>query len=141
MNTWRVDKQALVDLPDVAYLVKQLERLDAGESGILDSVRRREARARSHPGTAKPHVELVHDASESAAVVEVRTGDRAGLLYALGHALSEAKLSIRSAHVSTLAGQAIDTFYVTEADGSPPSSERSREAVSALTAAAEIGGS
>ena len=141
VNTWRVDKQALVDLPDVAYLVKQLERLDAGESGILDSVRRREARARSHPGTAKPHVELVHDASESAAVVEVRTGDRAGLLYALGHALSEAKLSIRSAHVSTLAGQAIDTFYVTEADGSPPSTKRSREAVSALTAAADIAGS
>ena len=60
-----------------------------------------------------------------------------GLLYALGHALSEAKLSIRSAHVSTLAGQAIDTFYVTEADGSPPSEERSREAVSALATAAD----
>ncbi len=137
VNTWRVDKQSLADLPDVAYLVKQLERLDAGEGGILDSVRRREARARSQPGTAKPHVELVHDASESAAVLEVRTGDRAGLLYALGHALSEAKLSIRSAHVSTLAGQAIDTFYVTEADGSPPSEERSREAVSALATAAD----
>ena len=49
VNTWRVDKQTLVDLPDVAYLVKQLERLDAGESGILDSVRRREARVRSRP--------------------------------------------------------------------------------------------
>ena len=60
-------------------------------------------------------------------MVEVRTGDRAGLLWALGHALSRCRLSIRSAHISTLAGQAIDTFYVTEADGSrPPSPERSR---------------
>ena len=57
-----------------------------------------------------------------AAVIEVRTGDRAGLLYALGRSLSEIKLSIRSAHISTLAGQAIDTFYVTEVDGSDPAS-------------------
>ena len=57
-------------------------------------------------------------------MIEVRTGDRAGLLYALGRALSEIRLSIRSAHISTLAGQAIDTFYVTEPDGSPPSPSR-----------------
>ena len=44
-------------LPDVTYLVKQ-ERLDAGESGILDPVRRREARARNRPDTSKSHVEL-----------------------------------------------------------------------------------
>ena len=79
------------------------------------------------------------DASESAAVVEVRTADRAGLLYALGRALSEQRLSIRSAHISTLAGQAIDTFYVTEADGSPPDAARSEAAVQARqTAAAGI---
>ena len=64
------------------------------------------------------------EASETAAVVEVRSGDRAGLLYALGRALSERRLSIRSAHISTLAGQAIDTFYVTEVDGSAPPRRR-----------------
>jgi [protein-PII] uridylyltransferase len=69
-------------------------------------------------------------------VVEVRTGDRPGLLYALGDALSQAGLSIRSAHVATLAGQAIDTFYLTEPDGSPPSSPREQEALAALVAAA-----
>ncbi len=136
VNTWRVDKQLVADLPDVALLVKQLERLDAGETSMLDAVRRREARARSQPVESRPHVELVHDASESAAVVEVRAADRAGLLYALGGALSEAQLSIRSAHISTLAGQAIDTFYVTEADGSPPDEQRTLDAVGALTRAA-----
>jgi [protein-PII] uridylyltransferase len=69
-------------------------------------------------------------------VIELRTSDRAGLLYALGRALSEAGLSIRSAHISTLAGQAIDTFYVTEADGSALDDARSDEAVTALRAAA-----
>ena len=46
------------------------------------------------------------------------------------------RISIRSAHISTLAGQAIDTFYVTEADGSPPDDARSEAAVQALQMAA-----
>ena len=100
---------------------------------MLSAVQRREARARARTGVAAaPYVEVVPDASESAAVIEVRTGDRAGLLYALGRALSEQRLSIRSAHISTLAGQAIDTFYVTEADGSTPDDARSEAAVQAL---------
>jgi [protein-PII] uridylyltransferase len=85
-----------------------------------------------------PYLELVHGASETAAVVEVRTADRAGLLYTLGRSLSAIRLSIRSAHISTLAGQAIDTFYITEVDGSAPSPSRAHEAVDALTAAAGI---
>jgi [protein-PII] uridylyltransferase len=85
-----------------------------------------------------PYVELIRDASETAAVIEVRTGDRAGLLYALGRSLSDIKLSIRSAHISTLAGQAIDTFYITEVDGSAPSAPRTQEAIEVLTVAAGI---
>ncbi len=135
VNTWRVDQQIASDLPDPAYLVKQLERLEAGDPTVLKSVVRRERRVQaSRPAT--PFVELVPDASATAAVVEVRAGDRSGLLYALGRALATERLSIRSAHVSTLAGQAIDTFYVTEADGSTPSQQRADRAVQVLTAAA-----
>jgi [protein-PII] uridylyltransferase len=138
VNTWRVDKEAVSDLPDSAYLVNQLSRLEAGETGVLTSVQRREARAHGTGAVPNPYVELVHDASETAAVVEVRAGDRAGLLYALGRSLSDIQLSIRSAHISTLAGQAIDTFYITEVDGSTPSLSRAQEAVAALTVAAGI---
>jgi [protein-PII] uridylyltransferase len=70
-------------------------------------------------------------------VLEVRTGDRSGLLWALGASLSNVGLSIRSAHVATLAGQAIDTFYVTEPDGSRPDARRDQEALTALVAAAK----
>ena len=45
INTWRVDKQRVTDLPDVALLVKQLELLQAGDTAVLTRVRRREARA------------------------------------------------------------------------------------------------
>lgn len=149
VNTWRVDKQHRDDLPDPAFLVKQLERLEQGDSTVLTAVRRREARAASSGqvaedlrsaarGAGSPYTELVTGASETAVVVEVRSTDRPGLLYALGDALARQRLSIRSAHVSTLAGQAIDTFYLTEADGSRPDAARSQAAVQALAAAAGL---
>lgn len=139
VNTWRVDKELVAEVPDLAFLVQQLERLEAGDRTVLEPIRRREARAHgagSRP--AKPYVEQVIGASDLAAVIEVRTSDRVGLLYALGGALSRAQLSIRSAHIATLAGQAIDTFYLTEVDGSRPSDTRTREAVRELTAAAGL---
>ena len=139
VNTWRVDKQLPTDVPDPAFLVKQLERLEQGDSTVLAPVRRREARSLAASAPSEPWVELVEDASESAVVVEVRTQDRPGLLYALGHAVAEARLSIRSAHASTLAGLAIDTFYLTEPDGSRPGPDRSRTALQALVTAAGPG--
>jgi [protein-PII] uridylyltransferase len=57
-------------------------------------------------------------------------------LYALGQGLTAARLSIRSAHISTLAGQAIDTFYLTEVGGSVPTADRAAEAVHVLRLAA-----
>ena len=69
-------------------------------------------------------MEPVRGASATAAVIEVRTGDRAGCCTRSAVAAASAGLSIRSAHIGTLAGQAIDTFYVTEADGSRPPAPR-----------------
>ena len=72
-------------------------------------------------------------------MIELRAGDRSGLLYALGRSLADGTLSVRSAHISTLAGQAIDTFYLTEVDGSQLTDERADQAIEALTAAAGPG--
>jgi [protein-PII] uridylyltransferase len=135
VNTWRVDKDKPGDIPDPAFLTKELERLEAGDQSMLSGVRRREARVRPDAQSA-PYVQLIPDASENALVLEVRTSDRPGLLYAVGRALAGQRFSIRSAHISTLAGQAIDTFYVTEADGSFPDAQRSRAMVDILTATA-----
>jgi [protein-PII] uridylyltransferase len=139
VNTWRVDKAKPGDVPDPAFLTKELERLEAGDQTMLDALQRREARVRSSADFAPPYVQLIPDASETAAVVEVRTADRPGLLYALGRALAAKRLSIRSAHISTLAGQAIDTFYVTEVDRSRPGPGRSRTMVETLAAAVRTG--
>src|SRR3712207_7719139 len=55
-NTWRVDKEVLADLPDTAVLVKELQRLEQGDSTVLSGIRRRESRvlsARSEEHTSE----------------------------------------------------------------------------------------
>jgi [protein-PII] uridylyltransferase len=134
VTTWRTDAETIADLPDPGHLASELNRLAENDQRPLAPIQRHEARAPRDD--QPPVVRLVDDASRSAAVIEVRTADRRGLLYAIGAQLASAGLSIRSAHVSTLAGQAIDTFYITEADNTMPSSDRCAEAVRLLTAAA-----
>ncbi len=134
VNTWRVDADDPADLPDPAYLAGELQRLADHDHRALTSVQRRELRAAAQD--RRPHVRLIDEASRSAAVVEVRVTDRSGLLYALGAALASAGFSIRSAHVTTLAGQAVDIFYLTESDGGRPGPDRGAEAVRCLARAA-----
>ncbi|MBO0810857.1 MAG: ACT domain-containing protein, partial [Microlunatus sp.] len=137
VSTWLTDAETSAELPDPAHLAGELHRLADHDQRVLDSVRRFEERSRGDDRL--PIVRLVPQASRSAAVIEVRVADRRGLLYAIGAALAEAGLSIRSAHVTTLAGQAIDTFYITEPDNTIPDPDRCAEAVKLLTAAAGAG--
>ncbi|HVD64622.1 MAG TPA: hypothetical protein VNC14_10020, partial [Lapillicoccus sp.] len=55
-----------------------------------------------------------------------------GLLHDIGITLSRASLSVRSAHIATYAGQALDTFYVTEFGGRPLPPARVAQAVSMI---------
>jgi [protein-PII] uridylyltransferase len=57
---------------------------------------------------------------------------RPGLLFRIGASITESKIDIRSAIVTTLGAEAIDTLYVTELTGGPLSSERAREVASHL---------
>ncbi len=151
VNTWLIETRSPEDLPDKAYLIGQLERLAAEDSLALEPVRRREARAQRGSGQkadrgagrgagSAPMVQAVPDASESAVVAEIRAGDRSGLLWALGDAVASMGLTIRSAQLATLAGQAVDTLYLTEPDGARPDPDRAAAAILALRAAAEVSG-
>ena len=77
------------------------------------------------------------DASATATVVEVRAGDRLGLLRDLARALVDVGVEVRSAHIATIAAQTSDTFYVTERDGSVLSGARAAQLISALIDAAD----
>jgi [protein-PII] uridylyltransferase len=79
-----------------------------------------------------PEVEIFNDAATDATVIEVRSHDRPGLLFRIGAAITQSKIDIRSAIVTTLGAEAIDTLYVTELTGGPLTPERACEVASHL---------
>lgn len=84
------------------------------------------------PGDAprQAAVRALPEASTTASVIEVRADDRFGLLGTLAEAIRSSGVRVRSAHVETLAGHTIDTFYLTDADGGALS-DATRDAVMA----------
>jgi [protein-PII] uridylyltransferase len=83
-------------------------------------------------------VVLLPGASAENTVLEVRAADRPGLLHAIGAALAAVGVDLRSAHVATHAGQAVDVLYVSEPGGGQLSPPRVAETVSALVDAGAV---
>lgn len=137
VDTWWVEASGEVPAP--AVLRVDLQRLESGDTAVLDRLARRDASHRlRRPANDRPAVVVVPDASQSATVLEVRSQDRPGLLAGLGRALLERGVDIRSAHVATHAGQAVDVLYVVEAStGQALSPPRVGVVVAALVEAAD----
>lgn len=137
VDTWWVEPSG--EVPDPAVLRVSLQRLENGDTTVLERLARRDASARlRRPAHDRPAVVVVPDASETATVLEVRSQDRPGLLAGLGRALLTHGVDIRSAHVATHAGQAVDVLYVVESStGEPLSPPRVGEVVAALVEAAD----
>ncbi|WP_338932232.1 [protein-PII] uridylyltransferase [Streptomyces netropsis] len=108
--------------PEAARLRNDLVRALAGTLDIAGRLAEREAaygKRRRGVGHAPPRVSVARGVSRAATVVEVRAHDAPGLLHRIGRALDEAGVWVRSAHVSTLGANAVDTVYLTRQDGSP----------------------
>lgn len=116
--TWRV-AAAYGSLPQATRLRADLVRALDGSLDIRARLAERESAYPRRRGTQAPppRVTVVPDSSELATVIEVRAQDAPGLLHRIGRALEEAAVRVRSAHVSTLGANAVDTVYVTRADG------------------------
>jgi [protein-PII] uridylyltransferase len=72
----------------------------------------------SYEGEPLPtHVRFDSDASDHRTLIEVETEDRIGLLHVISQTLSGLHLDISAARICTERGAAIDSFYVSEADG------------------------
>jgi [protein-PII] uridylyltransferase len=119
--------------PDPAALEVDLRRVLAGR---LDVAARLERRARSHRPrkgvpVPPPRVTMIDDASETATVVEVRAHDRPGLLWRIGHVLGSFDMQVRAARVETLGAEAVDVFYIVDAEGHPVTDEAVRSLIRA----------
>ncbi len=117
---WRVAAE-YGSLPQAARLRADLVRALDGSLDITGRLAERDAAYPRRRGVVAPPPRVtVHPAaSRLATVIEVRAQDMPGLLHRIGHALEEAGVRMRSAHVSTLGANAVDAFYVTGSDGSP----------------------
>ncbi|MFD9247308.1 ACT domain-containing protein, partial [Streptomyces sp. NPDC059556] len=82
-----------------------------------------------------PRVTVAAADSRLATVIEVRAQDAPGLLHRIGRALEGAAVRVRSAHVSTLGANAVDTLYVTRPDGSLLPDEEAIDLARALESA------
>lgn len=82
-----------------------------------------------------PIVDTFLAAATDATVIEVRSHDRPALLFGIGDAITKCNIDIRSAIVTTLGAEAIDTLYVTEINGGALSHERAFEVAQKLRSA------
>jgi len=92
-------------------LADALEAAGKGEAATFEP-RKPQELGRAAAFSIVPTVMLDNDASEEATVVEASGRDRPGLLEALARAVSEAGLSIVSAHIDGYGERAVDAFYV-----------------------------
>jgi [protein-PII] uridylyltransferase len=81
-----------------------------------------------------PVVETFLDAATDATVIEVRSHDRPALLFSIGDTVRKCNIDIKSAIVTTLGAEAIDTLYVTEVGGGALTAERASEVASRIGA-------
>jgi [protein-PII] uridylyltransferase len=63
-------------------------------------------------------IELDNATSDTRTIIDLQAEDRVGLLYDVSRALTELNERVYLAKVATEKGAAIDTFYITEHDGS-----------------------
>lgn len=117
---WRVAAE-YGSLPQPARLRADLIRVLDGSLDIKGRLAEREAAYPRRRGLTAPppRVTVAAAGSRLATVMEVRAQDAPGLLHRIGRALEAAGVRVRSAHVSTLGANAVDTVYVTGPDGLP----------------------
>ncbi|MFE3875660.1 [protein-PII] uridylyltransferase [Kitasatospora sp. NPDC059146] len=135
--SWRVAAE-FGELPEAARLRADLRRALDGTLDVSRRLAERDAAAPRRKGipTPPPLVTVAPAvASATATVLEVRAHDAPGLLHRIGRALDGAGVRVRTAHVSTLGAEAVDSFYLTDPAGLPLAAERAREVAAAVRSA------
>ena len=97
-------------------MVAALESAACGDLPVAEP-RRLTENNRASAFSIAPSIAIDNDASPLATVVEASGRDRPGLLEGLARAISDAGLSIQSAHVHSYGERAVDAFYVVGSDG------------------------
>ncbi len=98
-----------------AEIEEHMKAVLTGEMSVTDLLTRRRRVEQTPPELV--HLVIHHDLSEQFTVIEVRTTEHIGMLYWVCRALSQLGWNIHSAKLTTWAGKAVGTFYITDAEG------------------------
>ncbi|NEM07229.1 [protein-PII] uridylyltransferase [Geodermatophilus normandii] len=124
--------------PQPTILADAVRAALEGTLPLAERLRQREADYRQDAARSAPPRISWHDSEvsgEATSIVEVRAGDRAGLLYRLTAALAAEGLDVTSARIETLGADAADYFYVCNHAGCPIDAEQRARVEAALGAA------
>lgn len=108
---------------DEAFWTKVAANVDLALSGKSDFMAKIESARKRIPRTPRvkrdipPAVRVDNKLTSKFTVVDVRCGDRIGLLYSLSRALADLGCDIHFAKIATNQGLVTDVFYVTEQGG------------------------
>ncbi len=125
VQEWTV-RPAFGDPPSIEQLSSDVRRAVDGTYDVGARLDKRDADYASPSGTAHPQpvVTAATDGSQGVTFLEVRAHDAPGLLYRVATALASADASIVGAKVSTLGSDAVDVFFVTDAEGEALTEDR-----------------
>jgi [protein-PII] uridylyltransferase len=124
--------------PVASILADAVRAALEGTLPLADRLRQREADYRQDAARGTPPRVSWHNGEvtgDATGIVEVRAGDRAGLLYRLTAALVTEGLDVTSARIETLGADAADHFYVANPSGEPISGDQRARVEAALAAA------
>jgi len=115
-------------LPDPTLIRGDLARAMDGNLALAERLLEKERSYAPRSPTGPRQAPAVHwfdDEATDATVLELRATDSIGLLCRVTAALERCGVDVRSARVSSMAGVAIDAFYVTNRAGQPiPAADR-----------------
>ena len=131
---WIVNLDPHAPIPTAEKLHQDLDMALRGQSDLERRIQERVDTYSKRPTipVPAPEVEAFTSASADATVFEVRSHDMPGLLFRIGDAVTRCRVDIRSAIVTTLGAEAIDTLYVTEIAGGPLTRQRADEVADRL---------
>jgi [protein-PII] uridylyltransferase len=134
---WIVSPSQFATVADAETIKEAISQALIDASDLKERISRRIADYANIPSipVPSPIVETFMDAATDATIVEVRSHDRPALLFGIGDVITKSQVDIRSAIVTTLGAEAIDTLYVTEIGGGALSADRAHDLAARLTAA------
>lgn len=112
------DRQPIVEPERLAEITQAVQR-EANRQQLPPRVVTRRAPRQVRLFTTPSEVEFAADASGRRTVLEIRAGDRPGLLSLIGRALAQCDIRLWNAKITTVGERAEDVFFITDAANRP----------------------